>query len=142
MRGISISILFVAFNFIFQGCEKEAKTNNLLPDIIGKWKLNREQTGMIPTINYSPGNENIIEFSELYFRAFSNGQLTSSGQYKIIIDSIPKKGECRPPGKYRVIYNYNFQNPKELVKVSGNTLIFLSGCFALDYGSYKEYLRK
>lgn len=139
-------ILFGTFALVQISCRKDNVNNNnlTLTSIIGSWELNKEQLGMLP-VSYSPGNGNILKFTDSEFQIFSNGQPVKSGQYRIVEDGTVATEVCLviPTDQYRnrIIYDNNFFDTKIFVQVSENRLTFLSGCFAYDAGNYKEYLR-
>src|SRR5688572_18322810 len=147
MKRILFSILLGGLTLIQLACRKDNINNNnlTLTSIIGSWELNKERKGMIPTINYPPGNGNILKFTDFEFQIFANGQLVRSGQYRISKDSTVASETCLviPTDQYRnrIIYDNNFFETKIFVQVSENKLTFISGCFAFDAGNYKEYLR-
>lgn len=139
-------ILFGTLALVQISCRKDNVNNNnlTLTSIIGSWELNKEQLGMLP-VSYSPGNGNILKFTDSEFQIFSNGQPVKSGQYRIVEDGTVATEVCLviPTDQYRnmIIYDNNFFDTKIFVQVSENMLTFLSGCFAYDAGNYKEYLR-
>ena len=146
MKGTSLSIFFGIFILVQLACSKDNVTNNnlTLSSIIGSWELNKEQLGMLP-LSYSPGNGNILKFTDSEFQIFANGQLVKRGPYRITKDNTVATEVCLviPTDQYRnrIIYDNNFFETKIFVQVSENKLTFLSGCFAYDAGNYKEYLR-
>jgi hypothetical protein len=114
-----------------------------MPDLItGTWELRQAQTGMIPTINYSAGNGNILKFTKTDYEIYSNDQLTKKGRYTITSDASVEDNVCLTikAGEYttRIIYDSDDVR-KEFFQISNNRLSFLSGCFALDAGYYTEY---
>lgn len=146
MKGTSLSIFFGIFILVQLACSKDNVTNNnlTLSSIIGSWELNKEQLGMLP-LSYSPGNGNILKFTDSEFQIFANGQFVKRGPYRITKDNTVATEVCLviPTDQYRnrIIYDNNFFETKIFVQVSENKLTFLSGCFAYDAGNYKEYLR-
>jgi len=114
-------------------------------DLYGKWELRKVQAGMIPTINHTPGNGNILEFTREGYRIFKDGQLIQSGTYTLTNDPSVKAEVCLEinSGEFtqRIIYDNDLTKAKVFIDVSNDKLKFLSGCFALDGGSFKEYAR-
>jgi hypothetical protein len=146
-KGILFSILFGSMILVQIACRKDNTNNNniTLISLIGSWELKREQSGMLPIINYTSGNGNILKFTDSDFQIFANGQLIKSGQYSIIGDNSVTAEVClviaTDQYRNRIIYNDNPSGNKVFVQVFENKLTFLSGCFALDAGNYKEYVR-
>jgi len=147
MKRVLLLIFLGGLTLVQPACRKDNTDNNnlTLTSIIGSWELNKEQLGMLP-VSYSPGNGNILKFTDSEFQIFANGQLVKSGQYRITKDSTVTTEVCLviPIDQFRnrIIYDNNFFATKIFVQVSENMLTFLSGCFAYDAGNYKEYLRK
>jgi len=144
MKGILFSIIFGGLNLFLPACKKDNSTS--LTSIAGSWELSREQSGMTPAINYSSGNGNILKFTDSEFQIFSNGQPVKRGEYTLVKVSSVATETCLvvPTDQYRnrIVYDNKHFEPKVFVQISDTSLVFLSGCFALDYGSYKEYLRQ
>ena len=146
MKGAFLSILMGSLILIQPACRKDDIKNNnpILKSLVGSWELKKEQLGMLP-VNYPSGNGNILKFTETGFQFFTNGQLVKSGQYIIVGDNSVTTEVCLviPTDQYRnrIIYDNNYFDTKIFLQVSENKLTFLSGCFAVDGGHYKEYLR-
>ncbi len=123
-------------------CKKES--NAISNSIQGSWEL-RQTSGMLLTL-YSPGNGHIIKFTADNYEITLNGQITQSGRYSIVQDATAASATCLviPSGQYtnRIIYDNNITSEKVFIQISGNKLIFLSGCFAYDAGSSSEYARQ
>jgi len=140
MKKSSLLFSLLALLVCTSGCKKE---NINLKDIQGQWEL-RKAAGMF-TINYPPGNGKTIRFTGSHFEMIDNGQVTKSGEFKIISDATVNKSTCLvlPAGqyKYRIIYNDNTNNGKTFLEITGNKLLFISGCFAVDAGSSADYER-
>ena len=147
MKGILFSILFGSMILVQIACRKDSINNNNinLISLVGSWELKREQSGMLPVINYTSGNGNILKFTDSEFQIFANGQLVKSGQYSIIGDNSVAAEVClviaTDQYRNRIIYGNNYFDTKIFVQAAENKLTFLSGCFAVDGGHYAEYLR-
>ena len=145
MKYISL-LSFVIF--ILTACKKTELKNSCAcsTSIVGKWELRQSQAGMIPTINYPAANGNILVFTETNFEFYANGQLIDSGQYTMTGDPSVRTEVCLTikQGEFenRIVYNGLYNAQKIFFNISGNKLVFLSGCFALDGGIRKEYERE
>ena len=137
----TIGLFILVASFI--SCRKDSVKSDT--SIVGTWELREAQTGMIPTIKYPAGNGNKVIFSANGYQYYSNMQLVKNGNYTISSDTSATQGECLnlPAGEYvkRIIFDNNINASKRFDQ-SENTLNFLSGCFALDSGSYMSYERK
>jgi hypothetical protein len=141
MRQFFVSICLAALLFIVISCKKE--TNSIPTLIQGVWEL-RTTSGMF-SVTYPPGNGNTIKFTDNHYEIASNGQITKRGRYVIIRDLSASAETCLviPDNKYtnRIIYDF-MVNKKIFIQISDNKLTSLSGCFAIDGGSFKEYLKQ
>jgi hypothetical protein len=118
------------------------KNNNDTPTSLkGDWEL-RQVSGMA-TINYQPGNGNILTFSDTTYKMYKNGVLSKSGIYKVIKD-LTFNSLIVPAGEYtnRIIYDGNTAATKIFFQLSDNTVTFISGSFAADGGSIIKYVIK
>lgn len=92
---------------------------------------------------YQPASGNDISFTGTHYKIRENGQVVESGDYEIVADPTVVESTClnNEAGKY--IQLINFKNARYLQKMffdlSGKNLTLLSGCFALDGGSRREY---
>jgi hypothetical protein len=148
MRYFIWSVFFVTLNIFFIACKKDNAKNNsdISTSIVGSWELRQAQTGMIPTINYPSGNGDVLKFTNSDYQVFSNNQLIKSGLYTIVEDTSAENEVCLVIAanqfRNRIIYDGNSIERKIFIQISNNKLTFLTGCFALDGGSYKEYERQ
>jgi hypothetical protein len=137
-----ISLCFGTLFLFVVSCKKES--NVISNSIEGLWEL-RRASGMFSTA-YPPGNGHIIKFTDNNYEISVNGQITQSGRYSIVPDSTAESATCLviPAGQYtnRIIYDNNVTAKKVFIEISGNSLVFLSGCFAYDAGSSSEYARQ
>ena len=143
MKHIILTICLYTFIIFFAGCKKDNTNQTFdISTIVGSWELRQAQSGMIPGSNYSPGNSNILKFTSTDYQLYSNG-LVKSGKYIIVMDPTSVTGECIDitSGQYlnRIIFDNNRNDSKRIEITSNNKLTFLSGCAALDSGSYSEY---
>ncbi len=106
----------------------------------GLWEL-RKAVGMIVT-DYPPGNGTTIRFTGNNYEYTVNGQV-DKGEFEIVKDLSVQEATCLsiPQGEFteRIIYKNMSSDRKIFLKISGNRLTFVSGCFAYDGGSFEEY---
>lgn len=134
-------LLILSLSFWLLSCTKESDV--VSNSIEGSWELSMAQTGMAPSINYDAGNGNILLFTEKTYKIFENNQLIKSGSYTIVQDTSVKESTCLelPADKFKKRLLYDSGESKLFIQIENNKLTTISGCFALDAGSYKEYLR-
>ena len=146
MRCFTGSIFIVILSIFFLACKKDNINDKVgvSTSIAGTWELEQAQAGMFPTINYPPGNGDILKYSNSDYQVISNNQLIKSGVYTIVEDASVESEVCMelPTDEYRnrIIYDNDYTY-KVFIQVSNNKLIFLAGCFAFDAGSCKKYTR-
>ena len=148
MRNFIVTICLGALLGFFVSCKKDKFVENFVSSIpvTGTWELKQVQNGMIPTIEYSPGNGNILRFSGSTYERYTNGTLAKSGRYTIIVDTSAQKevGLVIPSGKFthRIIFDNDFTAHKTFLEVEGNNLTLLAGYFPADSGSFTLYEKK
>jgi hypothetical protein len=112
-------------------------------NIVGTWELRHVQNGMIPDIAYPAGNLRILKLSLTDYQFYTNGQLEKSGSYVLVRDNSSVKGECfelaAGQSISRLIFDGDRNNSKIIQQPAANSLVMLSGCAALDSGSYTRY---
>jgi hypothetical protein len=142
MKYFIVTICLAAIIVFFGSCKKD-RTMSI--SIIGTWELRQTQNGMIPTIDYSPGNGNILIFSESGYEKYTNGNLIKSGHYALVRDVSAEAvvGLVIPSGQFtnRIIFDTDLASSKTFIEVSNNRLTLLSGFFPLDGGSNVSYER-
>jgi hypothetical protein len=147
MKRYTVTIFLGLILVFFGSCKKDetAKDITNYTSIVGAWELRQVQNGMIPTIDYSSGNGNILKFSDSTYEKYTNNNLVKSGQYIIIEDTsvVAEVGLLIPSGQFthRIIYDNDFSSHKTFIQISDNKLTFLSGFFPLDGGSNVLYQR-
>ena len=136
--GTMITVLACCKN---DSIEKNKEENT----IVGTWELRQAQTGMMPTVNYNPGNGNILKYTDVNYEMFTNGVLTKSGTFVLVNDTTAQAtvGIVVTAGQFtdRIVYDNDLTAPKKFLQVVNNKLTFLSGYFPLDYGSKTIYER-
>jgi hypothetical protein len=132
-------------SLILSACNKKDQ-RNAGTTITGTWELAIEQAGMIPARSYPSGNGNLLKFNDFTYQLYTDGVLTGSGTYIIINDKTVEQEVClvEPGDRFsnRIIYDNDTNARKLFIQISGDTLSFLSGCFALDAGLYRAYIKK
>lgn len=112
-------------------------------NIVGTWELRHVQNGMIPDIAYPAGNRHMLKLSLTDYQFYTNGQLEKSGSYVLVRDNSSAKGECfelaAGQSSSRLIFDGDRNKSKIIQQPSSNSLVMLSGCAALDSGSYTSY---
>jgi len=135
--------LLVCLLTITISCKKEAI--NTEKGIEGVWDL-RKTSGSWTTLTYPPGTGNDISFTGTHYEIRENGQVTESGEYEIVADSTVVETTCLNIEAGTYTQRISFRNARYPQKIffelSGNKLTLLSGCFALDGGSRREYERQ
>jgi hypothetical protein len=143
MQRYTLTILVGLILVFLSGCKKDTTGINNYTAIVGTWELKQEQGGMMPSIEYSQGNGNILKFSTYTYEKYTNNNLVRSGQYILIEDTSvgAEVGLVIPPGQFthRIVYDNDFTAPKTFVQISNNKLSTLSGYFPLDGGSNVIY---
>ncbi len=125
-----------ALLLLLGSCKKNA-TNTAL---VGTWEIRSAQNGMIPTINYSSGNDSILKFTSTNYLIYSKGQLIRSGTYTIVKDNS-FNALVVPSGQFtrRIIFDGDTISFKQFFQITGKTLTIVSGSFISDSGSKTEY---
>jgi len=145
MKGYTVTIFLGLILVFFGSCKKDETVKRVTSytSIVGAWELRQTQNGMIPTINYSSGNGNILKFSNSTYEKYINNNLVKSGHYIIIEDTSAETevGLVIPSGQFvhRIVYDNDFASRKTFIEISNNKLTFLSGFFPLDGGSNVLY---
>ncbi len=113
----TITLLFI---LIILSCKKE-KVHANQSSIIGKWELSR-RWGTLAGIDESfpAGNGAILEFSDNNFYRYSNAQLTQTGTYTIVEDTM----SFTVHGK-RITFNGNgSMDSEKFLMITDSTLTF------------------
>lgn len=137
LRLAVISILTI----LFFGCKKD--NASFIDNLQGQWEL-RRASGMLTT-DYPAGNGKILKFSGNICESFQHEELIDRGSYEIIPDKTVSVSTCMvfEEGIYnkRILFHKASTNQKTFIRLSGDTLSFVSGCFAIDAGSESKYVR-
>ena len=148
MKNIIVFISTITLIFCFESCIKTScgEDKNISSSIIGTWELRKTTAAMNPIgMTYPAGNGNILKFNNDNYEVYKNKQLVKTGKYIIVIDSTVEKSVCLEftPDRYtnRVVYDGNFNEPKEFFEISNDQLTFISGCYAVDAGHTSTYER-
>src|SRR5882757_5700169 len=127
-------------------CKKSNSGDDVSKLILGTWELSSSQASIIPTINYPPGNGNLLKFTGSGYQSYTNGQLVKSGTYAIVADSTAETstGLIIPAGQFthRIVYDGDNSGNKVFLQVTGTGLRFVSGYFPVDGGSGRIYAKQ
>jgi len=87
---------------------------------------------MIPTINYPPGNGDILKFRNSEYQAFSNNQLIKSGVYTIEEDASVESEVCMEllsdDYRNRIIYDNDYTSNKIFIQINLPRRVFCFWC--------------
>lgn len=141
MKCVFILFLFIVFGSCdkksHEGCFEENPKS-----IEGLWELRKTSSMLVS--DYPPGNGRTIRFTGNKYEMRENGQITQSGKFSIINDRSASESTCLTiaEGQYsnKIIYDNN-SNKKVFLQLTGDTLTFISGCFAVDAGVALTYVR-
>ena len=141
-RSVTLLLCLLFMFTITISCKKETvKTKEGLE---GVWDL-RKISGSWATLTYTSGSGNNIIFTGTHYEIRENGQVVESGEFEILADATAGESTCLDieAGKYtqRIDFKNARYPQKVFLELSGNKLTLLSGCFALDGGSRREYER-
>ena len=132
----------------FLGC-KTATIDHLsgsAATLLGKWELREVQAGMTPVKNYAPGNGNSVEFTKTTYKRFSDGILTKSGNYTVVLDNtvMDEVGLVLTPGEFdhRIVFDEDTRAAKIFVHITKDKLTLLSGFLPVEGGTKTVYDRK
>ena len=142
-RSVTL-LLCLLFIFTFTiSCKKE--TEKTKEGIEGVWEL-RKISGSWATQTYQPGSGNDISFTGSHYEIKENGQLVESGEFEIIAHATAGESTCLDIEADKYTQRIDFKNArypqKVFLELSGNKLTLLSGNFAVDGGSRREYERQ
>ena len=142
-RSVTLLLCLLCLLTFTISCKKE--TINTEEGIEGVWDL-RKTSGSWLTQTYQPGSGNDISFTGTHYEIRENGQVIESGEYEIVADPTVVESTCLNIEAGTYTQRINFKNARYPQKIffelSGNNLTLLSGCFALDGGSRREYERQ
>ena len=132
MKYILLSILL---GTLFIGCKKESVDQA----IVGTWELRHFVGGYQLAGNnnpdYSPGNGNILKFSDSSYYYYSNGQLRGNGSYLLVKDT------CAATGQYMDGMIFDHHSYLDLsFEIKNNILTLYRGIVAGD-GTIETYER-
>jgi len=145
MKSIVAVICAGAVILLTAGCKKHTHHPDL-PTVRGSWELRVEEGGFAGTINYQPGNGNLVQFDDMTYKRYANGQLIKSGNYRVITDTSADRLMCHPEssGQFtdRIIYDNDITGTKYYSQVTGNQLILISSNCWPDVPSKFVYARQ
>ncbi len=145
MKNI-VPVLFLFMVVVFTGCNKKGHGDYCEPNskgIEGLWELRKTSSMLVS--DYPPGNGRTIKFTGNKFEKRENGQVIQSGEFAIINDATAGESTCMniAAGQFtsRIIYDNNINGQKVFIELTGDQLVFMSGCFAVDAGVALTYVR-
>ena len=137
-------IILFALPPVAQHCTKGNKEPG--SQIEGTWELFNMQSGRMPSKIYPRGNGNLLKFQGGIYETQINDKLEKRGPYSIVKDPTVEKKVCLvlPPGQFthKVIFGADNSLEEVFFEISHDTLSTLSGCFASDGGTSKQYIRR
>jgi len=142
-----VPCFFLFLVFVLAGCNKIGHGGCFEPNsksMEGLWELRKANSMLVS--DYPPGNGRTIRFTGNSYEKRENGQVIQSGEFSIVNDASASESTCMniAPGQFanRIIYDNNMNAQKVFVQLTGDQLIFMSGCFALDGGVALTYVRQ
>ena len=142
-RSVTLLLCLLCMLAFTISCKKE--TVKTKERIEGVWEL-RKISGSWVTQTYQPGSGNDISFTGNLYQIRENGQTVESGEFEIVADPTAGESTCLNIETGQYTQRIDFKNArypqKVFLELSGNKLTLLSGCFALDGGSRREYERQ
>lgn len=97
-------------------CKKGSKDYN---NLASKWEIRQAVGGLMGTINYQPGNGNILEFkSDNSFASYVKDSIVWSGSYNL--KSTSEKDQ------YRVTFHSNMGDQSRNISLKNDTLVLLA----------------
>jgi len=137
MKRFILAICIITPAFFTGSCKKSGHATSVIE---GDWELRETQASIVPATTFPSGNGNRLVFTATAYQAYASGLLKKSGQYVLVSDTTP---ECYVVGQQasrtRIVYDNDYSGNAVYIKLSGNKLSFLSGCFAVDGGSIQTY---
>ncbi|HEY8929221.1 MAG TPA: hypothetical protein VIM55_08530 [Mucilaginibacter sp.] len=134
MKAIKIFTLAALVVLAIAGCKKDLNpttirtSKNVTSELISKWELRIQRGGMVPDVNFAPGNGNIKQFNaDGTYKFYENGAVTAQGTFEIKMSSNSDNESL----KY--IY-YDHATTGEIFDIRDNTLTL--GTSAADGPSY------
>ncbi len=119
--------------------EKEVNPVVYLPGI---WEL-REASGQAGVFPFKKGNGHRLEFTKTDYRVIEADTLKQTGKYHLEVDNNAAVNVCTDfiseDFTHLLIYDGNPNDPKKYIRIVGNKLSYISGCFAFDSGHQLEY---
>jgi hypothetical protein len=137
MKKTLLLISFLSCLILFTSCKKDS-FESVKSKIIGSWELRDFQGGWGPVnaSDLTPGNGNILKFSDSKYQFYSQGQLTSSGTYR-----ITKMDTYNGAYPESALFLNSDQDPMARIRVVENTLTMYVGTIAAD-GYIAKYVRQ
>ena len=125
------TLILISVATLSLSCKKEKETIITPKDFLGSWEKRSSVGGMLVPVtppDFSPGNGNILKFTETNYERLSKGQPAIKGTYKLIREEFEQSGNM----KYRIIYDGDTGDIKEFVEIVDGKLKVYHGTIAAD----------
>lgn len=146
MKQTLFAFLLGSLLISFGSCQKDdpIQNNDTPVPITGTWELRQTSAAMSPSpTHYASGNGNKILFTNSHYETYANGVLVKKGNYEIIQDTTAATNVCLVLSKdqyaKRIVFDSAYNTSKIFIQIVGNTLNFISGCYAVDAGHSEAY---
>jgi hypothetical protein len=141
-----IGCFFLTILVVLASCAKRDHGSCFDPGskgIEGTWELRKASSMLVS--DYPPGNGRTIRFTGNKYEKRENGQVIQSGEFSVIYDPTASESTCMniAAGQFSntIIYDNNINGQKIFLQLTGDQLLFMSGCFAVDAGVALTYVR-
>jgi hypothetical protein len=146
MKPVFLLLCTAVIITVSGSCKKSNSGDDTAKSLLGTWELSSSQASIIPTVNYPPGNGNLLKFTGSGYQSYTNGQLVKSGTYAVVADSTAETstGALIPAGQFthRIVYDGDNSGNKVFFQVTGSELRLVSGYFPVDGGSSRIYAKQ
>lgn len=136
MKKLFTIILLLSIASLSACKKKNIDTNNT--SLTGNWEYRGRTCFCVPEnpADYSPGNQNIINFTETAYTHYKKGTVIKSGTYVTIKDTVTFPGATAN----RIIYDNDTQT-KTFFKIENNKLTFY-GTVSIAADGLEEYYER
>jgi hypothetical protein len=86
-------------------------------EVANKWEIRKSEGGIAGTINYQPGNGNILEFKGNSFTQYAQGSVFQSGTYTLQTTS--------EENKFKITFHTNVREWSTNIILKSDTLVVL-----------------
>ncbi|OAQ41568.1 hypothetical protein A5893_00170 [Pedobacter psychrophilus] len=126
MKNILFVMLLTSFSILYS-CEKDnQKVEIIAEQIQGSWELKTTVNGSTgKSENFPKGNGNILDFTNLNYKIYSNGTLLKNGTFKIVKEESILTKEIVD----KIIYDNESNSVKISVKIENEKLVYTVDAF-------------